>query len=106
MSSRPHAPALPAGRLCTLAEVQEQIAYDLTTVGVPRRSCRVYAATAREARILGAVALAVDLDRIVVNAGRYAVAEPEIRHEPTGHVERLVVEQQWDPARTRFGAVA
>lgn len=55
-------------RLLTLAEVQRAIAFDVVTTGVPRRSCRVFASTSREARILGAVELRVDLERVVIRS--------------------------------------
>lgn len=70
---RPHFPALPNGRLATLAQVLDQVAYDVITVGAPRRSCRVTARTEREARILGAVQLNVELERVVLRPEPYSL---------------------------------
>lgn len=70
---RPVAPALPHGRIATLAEVREQIAYDLTTTGVPRRRGRVVATSEREAAILGAVEFGCDLERVVILQSFYSL---------------------------------
>lgn len=54
-------------------ETREPVAYDVITTGVPRRSRRVFAATRREARILGAVELGVDLERAVIRPEPYSL---------------------------------
>lgn len=70
---RPFSPALPLGRIATVSQAHNTVAFDLITIGVPRRSCRVRARTAREARILGAVALNVDLERVAIRPEPYSL---------------------------------
>jgi hypothetical protein len=70
---RPVAPALPHGCLAQRSEAQRGVPYDLVVPGVPRRSCRVVACSEREARILGAVELGVELELVRVRPEPYSL---------------------------------